>query len=76
MSAAVARRSAKGALAPIDPEHLPQFAGEFMDAGLDIHDPAVPHPMGEEIGWQYRVADLGDMRAGIGQADDAAVAEE
>ena len=54
-------------------EHVGRLAGQLAHRVLERHDPALAHPRAEQVGGQRRVAQLVDVRAGVGEAErDAA----
>ena len=50
--------------------------GQLVDRLLERQHAALAHPVAEQVGGQRRVAELTDVRAGIGQTERAAVLPE
>ena len=54
-------------------EHAGRLAGELVDRALERHDVLVPHPVAEQVGREARVAELADVRARVGEAEEHGV---
>ena len=63
--------------AAVEAEHVGRFAGQLAYGVLERHDRSFAHPGAEQVGGQRRVAQLVDVRAGVGQAErDVLVGEQ
>ena len=59
-----------------EPEHVGWFAGQLSDGPLERHDPALTDPVPEQVGRERRVAQLADVGAGVGEAEDNSLVGE
>src|SRR4029453_17662107 len=57
-------------------EQVGELAGQAAHPGLHRHEVATAHPAAEEVRGQRRVTDLAHVRAGVGEAQHAALGGE